>query len=130
MVAVGRHLDGLEPQQVVFELNGALEQPGFKWMGRIALRGLYGECGSLFQLLWFPLGDERVDEPIIDGVQLFAVVVGPAVDDYYHFQVGHDIDELAAVACRKERIDAGMADGLGLIAISQEIIVNVIAREP
>ena len=99
-------------------------------MSRFALRQRYRQRGRRNQCLRLLLGNERLQQFVIDGVQLITVVGRTAIDDDDHVQFGHHIDELATVTSREERLYSRMLDGLGLVAVAQIVVVDVVAREP
>ena len=129
VVAVAVHNDGSQSQQVVTENDGLAHQIVFEGMGGLALRHVDGQMhGCGFEQLI--LVKQRLHELVVEGVEFVAIVAGASVDDNDQVQLGHHIDELAAVAGRKVALGPRVLDGLGLVSVAQVVIIDVIAREP
>ena len=121
--------DVMQSQQIVIQPVVDAQQLVFQRVGAIALGHVNGQCWQC-GLQDFFLVKHRLYQLVVERVQLVAIVRGTAVDHDHHVQFGHHIDELPAIARRKVALGARVLDGLGLIAITQVVVVNIVAREP
>ena len=130
VVTLAVHLDGFQSQQVVLKDDGVIQQSLFQRMDAVALWHLDSQVDVSHLEGWLFLSNHRIDKAIVDGVEFVAIVGRPAVDDKDHIKFGHYIDDLTAIASSKEGLGPRVLDGLGLVAVTQIITVDIVSREP